>query len=1245
MKFIVFLILLALLMPLVNADLDDGLVLYYKLDQIGPDRLIMDYSGNENHGLANVHVTCEETGIHGNACLFNGSADISAPINLSTGYSVTSWVKLNSLNDMDIWGDEWNYRGGGLQLFQGEFATIMSNGGFFRQKTGFVPELNIWYYVTQVFKGNSVETYINGNLIANNVFPIILARGVSGYYRLGKASFGSLHLDRYRGYLDDYRVYNRALTQSEIIMLKDYHFVRYFPEGLTDVGECQRGIEKWNPSLQDWEVLREPVFPSQELCGTNRDEDCDGIIDNVDTCVGIVELSVGQQTIFVGENNNVNVSFRGLGENVVCNDSLSGQVIERVVGSNVEEFVFELNNLDEGLQQGAVECSFGDYSFSKSYYFEVESRGDVGVKALEVDNSNPAVGDIVKARIIVENYSDVTFNDVELDLEVRDDLFGAKNVVLTRSNVVQELGPREIKVVEVEFSYSGTGWIELNAIIDKDEKLVFDSRNNKQANRIIYVGLPDPNIVSGGIVLNAQVSPSERPQYGLGFNVSGRGEYLVNGNLRLDTAGALIEAFVSGPENGYFYSHTNNNGSFNVYLQNPGVVGDYNATIRITDGTYEAFVYLFFSVVEQEVCTVNCYVPCTNCGSGGSGSGGSGGGWGGSSGGGWGGSSGGGSGGGTYPGCIGPDLFGRIEFDPSPPFVREDNVVFETMFYLGGRTGFVYPDFNVHFFKNGLLVEELRIEGFVGGWLEVYDRNDLAVTSDVFKMVIDPYNEVVECSKANNVVVARTVVEPRFNDISIDDIIIPVRTLQQESNVFRVKVSNLGNVVARDVNISFDNGEGVVETKLIDSIGKGTTIFVNFNVQFGSVGKKVLTAFTDYVDDNPLNNSFSREFVVFSHDFFITSVDQGGRINLIFSNENPDVGEVVNVDALYRCDNPLMRGVVPVSLFVNGVLSETKDFDFDCSVDNIARFDFTPRESQVYIMGVYVNYTMRVYEQNLENNYATRALIVDDPRSFIVNRSQTSVGFDFDIVLERKVGVDWVGVENVVSKTSVFLDFGESFILTNLFNDLVLVVNESGDYRLALNVFKDGFRTSNYYSAIFSVVGDVEFGVVECLDINVRDSVVVDGVSYLVVDDSTIRSAVSAGEIVCTSHVNDMIGLFKDASNINQDLSRWDVSNVTNMRQMFNGASRFNQDIGGWDVSGVTNMSSMFSGALGFNQDLSGWDASSVVHMRSMFSGARSFDQDLSGWCVEKISSKPSNFDDSADSWVLPRPNWGQSCS
>lgn len=131
------------------------------------------------------------------------------------------------------------------------------------------------------------------------------------------------------------------------------------------------------------------------------------------------------------------------------------------------------------------------------------------------------------------------------------------------------------------------------------------------------------------------------------------------------------------------------------------------------------------------------------------------------------------------------------------------------------------------------------------------------------------------------------------------------------------------------------------------------------------------------------------------------------------------------------------------------------------------------------------------------------------------------------------------------------------------------------------------------------------------------------------------------------SNVTDMSYMFAFTERFNQPIGEWDVSNVTDMSWMFAGffddnedLSAFDQDISEWDVSNVKNMQGMFSGS-GFNQDISEWDVSSVTNMSSMFSRAVNYNQDLSEWCVRNIISKPVNFDEGADEWILPRPVWG----
>ena len=146
-----------------------------------------------------------------------------------------------------------------------------------------------------------------------------------------------------------------------------------------------------------------------------------------------------------------------------------------------------------------------------------------------------------------------------------------------------------------------------------------------------------------------------------------------------------------------------------------------------------------------------------------------------------------------------------------------------------------------------------------------------------------------------------------------------------------------------------------------------------------------------------------------------------------------------------------------------------------------------------------------------------------------------------------------------------------------------------------------------------------------CDDANVGDTGVIDGVTYTVVDEATLREMVNNEEDVTkvvTTKVTDMSNMFFLGFNNDDSIIYND----------------FNQDISSWDVSNVTDMGRMFSGT-SFNQPIGDWDVSSVTVMRFMFSGASSFNKDLSSWSVDGVIDC-YNFSNGATSWTLPQPNF-----
>lgn len=99
---------------------------------------------------------------------------------------------------------------------------------------------------------------------------------------------------------------------------------------------------------------------------------------------------------------------------------------------------------------------------------------------------------------------------------------------------------------------------------------------------------------------------------------------------------------------------------------------------------------------------------------------------------------------------------------------------------------------------------------------------------------------------------------------------------------------------------------------------------------------------------------------------------------------------------------------------------------------------------------------------------------------------------------------------------------------------------------------------------------------------------------------------ISATDTPNMQYVQSMRWAFAGCTNLNTDLSAWDVSNVEDMSFMFYNASAFNAPLNWSDkTSKVKQMWRMFQNATAFNQDISGWDYTSVEDMNNMldFSG------------------------------------------
>ena len=152
----------------------------------------------------------------------------------------------------------------------------------------------------------------------------------------------------------------------------------------------------------------------------------------------------------------------------------------------------------------------------------------------------------------------------------------------------------------------------------------------------------------------------------------------------------------------------------------------------------------------------------------------------------------------------------------------------------------------------------------------------------------------------------------------------------------------------------------------------------------------------------------------------------------------------------------------------------------------------------------------------------------------------------------------------------------------------------------------------------------------------------VTNMSYAFENRSDFNDDISAWDV---SSVVNAVGMFKGANLFNQNISTWDTHSMANIAGMFEEANSFNQNIGIWDISSVRNLASMFRQANSFNQDIGDWNTSSVTTMTKMFADAANFNQDISRWDTSNVNAmggvflRATKFNQDLSNWKISSVN------
>jgi fibronectin type 3 domain-containing protein len=197
-----------------------GLVAAHSFNE-GSGTTSADISGNGNTGTLNGPVWTTQ-GKYGNALSFDGSNDLvfipgSSSLNVSSGMTLEAWIyptvtqsgwRTILQREVDAYflnasTDAGPLRPGGGGTFNGAVSSLSGPTA---------SPVNAWTHVALTYDGSILRLYVNGTQVATRSISGSVQTNSSPLRIGGNSPYG----EYFNGRIDEVRVYNRALTQTEI---------------------------------------------------------------------------------------------------------------------------------------------------------------------------------------------------------------------------------------------------------------------------------------------------------------------------------------------------------------------------------------------------------------------------------------------------------------------------------------------------------------------------------------------------------------------------------------------------------------------------------------------------------------------------------------------------------------------------------------------------------------------------------------------------------------------------------------------------------------------------------------------------------------------------------------------------------------------------------------------------------------------------------------------------------------------
>ena len=209
----------------------EGLLLYCPLDETNGQ--VLDQSGfghsGTNHGAVPARI-----GVFGQCYWFDGTNDYidfgsAEDLNLTNHFSIFAWVRLDEDTDeegtvvgrdvnsarqysLGTRGHPYGYGTTPYYEFQGAGgATVLFRGpGDFTQSL----TLGEWHHLGITFDGTNYQAYLDGQVLATKSAEALPDAADTHLYLGGRQYVGSFN--GHRGYIDEVRIYDRALSPAEV---------------------------------------------------------------------------------------------------------------------------------------------------------------------------------------------------------------------------------------------------------------------------------------------------------------------------------------------------------------------------------------------------------------------------------------------------------------------------------------------------------------------------------------------------------------------------------------------------------------------------------------------------------------------------------------------------------------------------------------------------------------------------------------------------------------------------------------------------------------------------------------------------------------------------------------------------------------------------------------------------------------------------------------------------------------------